>query len=283
MGGGGSGGGSGGGNTTSTVTKSDPWGPQQPHLEKQYKEAEGFYDTRAQTFYPGQTFSSFAPETEAALNAQSNRAIYGSPLTQAYQNQIGATLAGDYLSSGNPHFSQMADRVTAKVRPGIEARFAGSGRLNSGLASRALGEGLGDAIGQLAYQSYNDERTNQMRAAMFAPQAAQQDYFDIAKLAEVGGSREDLAQQAINEAVSRHNFAQQEPWQRLGQYSSIVQGSSPGGETSAYTTSPGYRRNVGTGMLGGAATGAGLGFMMGGGNPYYAGAGAGLGGLLGMM
>src|SRR5690606_32498977 len=122
-----------------------------------------------------------------------------------------------------PYFSGMADRITAKVLPGIDSRFAASGRLGSGLHGRAVGEGLGDAIGSLAYQNYGDERTNMMRGMLFAPEMAQQDYFDIAKLAEVGAQREDMAQLGINEAMARHEFEQMEPWQRLGLYNSLIQ------------------------------------------------------------
>lgn len=275
-------GGGGGTVQSSTIQKADPWSEQQPYLKEQYAGAQDLYRQPAE-FYPGQTFASFSPETEAALAAQSNRAVEGSPLTGAYQGQLTDTLGGNYLMAGNPYFSAMADRITAEVQPQIDARFASHGRSGSGLHGRAIGEGLGDALGALAYQNYGDERTRQMQAAGMAPQAAQQDYFDIAKLAEVGGSREDLVQQAINEAMARHNYGIEEPWQRLGQYASIVQGSAPGGSTSSYTTNPGFRRNVGAGLLGGGLTGAGLGSMIGGNNPYAVGGGAALGGLLGLF
>lgn len=273
-------GGGGGTVQSSTVQKADPWSEQQPYLKEQYQTAQQL-GRQPSEFYPGQTFASFSPETEAALAAQSNRAVQGSPLTAAYQGQLTDTLGGNYLMAGNPYFQNMADKITANVQPGIDADFASHGRFGSGLHGRAIGEGLGDAIGALAYQNYGDERSRQMQAAQLAPAAAQQDYFDIAKLAEVGGSREDLVQQAINEAMARYNYQFEEPWQRLGQYASIVQGSAPGGNTSSYTTNPGFRRNLGAGLLGGAATGAGIGALAGGGNPYALGGGALLGGLLG--
>lgn len=279
----GSKGGGGGGSTvqSSTVQKADPWSEQQPYLKEQYQTAQQLGQQPSE-FYPGQTFSSFSPETEAALAAQTNRAVQGSPLTGASQQNLTDTLNGNFLSAGNPYFQNMADKITAQVQPQIDADFASHGRFGSGLHGRAIGEGLGSALGALAYQNYGDERARQMQAAGMAPQAAQQDYFDIAKLAEAGGAREDLVQQAINEAMARYNYQFEEPWQRLGQYASIVQGSAPGGSTSTYTTNPGFRQNIGAGLLGGAATGAGLGSLLGSGSPYAMGGGALLGALMGL-
>lgn len=274
-----SGGGSSSPQTTTTVQKADPWAGQQPHLTSVMNQAQGL-SKEPLSYFPGQTFAPFSPETNTALDWQTSRAVQGSPLTTAGQDELTKTLSGDYLSAGNPYFGQMADRITAKVLPGIDSRFAASGRMGSGLHGRAVGEGLGDAIGSLAYQNYGDERTNMMRGMMFAPQMAQQDYFDIAKLAEVGGLREDQAQLGINDEMARFDFSQMEPWQRLGLYNSLIQGNY-GGESSSTNSIQLPRRSVGAGMLGGAASGAGMGMMVGG--PWGAAVGGGLGLLSGLL
>ena len=93
---------------------------------------------------------------------------------------------------------------------------------------------------------------------MFAPQAANQDYFDIAKLSEVGGVKEDLSQQGINEAMQRFQFENMAPYEQLGLYNQLIQGTY-GGTTTGTSTAP--RRSLGSGMLGGAAAGAGVGFL----------------------
>lgn len=277
-----SGGGGGGGDTT-TVQKSEPWSKQKGFLEDIFREARKGYRGDPFTYFPDTTVAPFSPETEQALGAQTERATSGSPLTAASQDQLLGTIQGDYLDAGNPYFQQVADRVKASVQPQIDSRFAASGASGSPLANRALGLGLGDALGSLAYQNYGDERHRQMQSTMLAPQAAQQDYFDIAKLAETGVSRENLEQQQINEAVARHEFEQMEPWQRLQLYNQMVQGGY-GGTTSGETNLGGGRSPVGSAMLGGvggATTGAGLGMMIGG--PAGAGIGAGAGGGLGLL
>lgn len=277
-----SGGGGGGSQTTNTVQKADPWAGQQTYLTDVYGQAQNLYNTSPLEFFPGQTYANLAPETQASLAAQTNRAMQGSPLTSAAQGQLTSTLRGDYLDAGNPYMSQMMDSVSAQVRPRIDAQFANSGRYGSGAHANAAASALADTAGKLAYQNYGDERANQIRGMLFAPQLAQQDYFDAAKLAEVGGVREDLAQQGINEQMQRFQFENMAPWQQLAMYQNMIQGN-PGSVQTGTTTQP--RRSLGAGLLGGGMVGGGLGYMLGNElgltNTQGALLGAGAGGLLG--
>lgn len=276
-GGGGQSGGGGGGQNT-TVQKSDPWSGQQPYLTDVMGKAQEQYNKGPMGYYEGQTFAPLSAETQQAQQMQANRALAGSPLTAASQQQLTDTMAGKYLDPAtNPYLQAGADQIRAKVQPAIDARFSGSGRTGSGLAARAVGEGVTDAIATQAMQNYTNERNNQVKGMMFAPSLAQQDYTDIARLGEVGAAREDYQQQAINENINRFNFQQQEPWQSLGLYSNLVNGQY--GSTVS-TTSPAARRSVGAGLLGGAATGAGMASMFSS-DPYVGAGGAALGGLLG--
>lgn len=267
-------GGGGGGNTT-TVQKSDPPAYLQPYLLQTAVGAGEAYKNPLQ-FYPGATYAGPSNATQYALTAQEQRAAAGSPLTRAGQNELTKTLSGDYLNAGNPYFSQMMNNVAADIAPRINAQFSAAGRYGSGAHEHAVASALANTAGQLAFQNYGQERENQMRGMLFAPQMAQQDYFDIAKMAEAGAAREDADQAAINDAVNRFNFQQMEPWQRLQLYSGILNGINTGGITTATQQLP--RRSLGERMLGGAASGAGIGLMFG--NPIL---GAGIGGLLGMF
>jgi hypothetical protein len=250
------GGGSSGGGTSTTINKNEPPAWMQPYHQDIGN--MGQYQSRQpMSFFPGQTFANLAPETQAALQFQTNRALQGSPLTGAAQGELTKTLSGDYLNAGNPAFSGMMDRVSAEIRPRLDAQFAGSGRYGSGAHANAMASALTDAGSQLAYQDYGRERDNMMRGMLFAPQLAQQDYYDASKLAEVGGVREDFAQQGINDQMARHDFSQQEPWNRLGLYSGIINGINAGGTSTGTSTQP--RRSLGMGdALGGAAGLAGI-------------------------
>ena len=72
---------------------------------------------------------------------------------------------GDMLSAENPYFKQMSDSIRAQVLPSINGQFSQAGRAYSGLAGRAQGEGLGDAIGKLAYDNYQTGMGYQRQAA----------------------------------------------------------------------------------------------------------------------
>lgn len=276
---------SGGGNTTTTVTNSDPWAGQQPYLTAGFQQAANLYDNNPLQYYPGQTYAPVSGETNAALTAQTNRAMNGSPLTGAAQGELMKTLNGDYLDAAkNPYLMAASDSIMAKTLPAINARFAASGRGQSGLGAKAAGEGVASAMSAAGLQNYQAERTNMQRAQLFAPQLANQDYFDIAKLGEVGAARESADQQGIDEAMNRFNFENQAPWQQLQQYMGMINGNYGGQNTS---TATGPRKSVGAGLLGGAVSGAGLGYLAGDalglGSTGGALAGGGVGSLLGLL
>jgi hypothetical protein len=73
--------------------------------------------------------------------------------------------SGALTSANNPYFSQMAKTVAGQVLPQITAPMNAANRMDSGLASYAAGQGLGSAIGNLAYQNYNQQLQQQQQAA----------------------------------------------------------------------------------------------------------------------
>jgi hypothetical protein len=260
-------GGGGGGGTQQVVQQSDPWAGQQPYLSEIFARAQALSNS-PQTFFPGQTFAGLSPEGEMALQMQTRRAMAGSPLTGAAQGELTRTLSGAYLDpTVNPAFQKAAGDIQSR----LAGMYSAAGRYGSG----AMANQANEALASLAAQTYSQERDNMLRGMMFAPQLAQQDYFDVAKLAEVGTAREDLMQQAINEAMARHDFAQSEPWQRLALYHQLIQGNYGGQSTSTTTTTP--RRSLGADILDGAAAGLGMLF------PPAGWAGAGIGGLLSLF
>jgi hypothetical protein len=283
-----------GGGSQTTVQRSEPWSRQIPYLLGDPKagitgifpEANRLYQSEGPRYFPGQTVADIAPERQSALAAQAARATNGSSLTAAGAAELERTLGGAYLA-GNPYLQSAIDaaaRGVARnyqnaVAPGLDSTFALAGRYGSGAhvaaheaAERNLAAQLADLAGNLGYQGYAAERANMLNALGAAPAFAQADYADIAQLADVGRTREAMAQALINDQVARWNFEQQMPADKLRQYAALVQGNL-GGTTS--TTQP---YSAGAGILGGASTGAGIGGTFG---PFGAGIGALLGGLLG--
>lgn len=214
---------------TRQTSDSSPWGPQQPHLKTIFGEAQRLYnDPTNPQFYPGQTFAGPSQSTLQSIAGTEARAMQGSPTLAAAQNEATKSLSGDYLMAGNPYFSQMAETVKANVLPGIDSRFIGAGRAGSGLHGRAVGEGLGSALGSLAYQNYGDERGRMQNAMSQAPQLAGADYLDLQALGQAGAQREQIAQQPITEAIARHEYENNLPQAKLADYLQMVQGNYGG-------------------------------------------------------
>lgn len=260
--------------------KTEPWEGQQPYLKQGFKKAEDlFMKQDAPAYFPGNTVVPFSPETNAALNLTTQRALSGSPLQSAANTQLTGTLNGDYLYGGDG-FNAAVNAATNKALPQINSKFEGGGRLNSGLAKTAQTQAIADAFAS----QYGDERTNQQRAMLFAPQMMQQDYADYQQLANVGAAREGMSQSQLAEDVNRYNYNQQSPNLQLQNYMSTIQGSYGGTQTN---TSPLYR-NQGAGLLGGAMGGMSMASSLGAlpgmaalGGPWGMAGGAILGGLLG--
>lgn len=241
----GSGGGSGSSRTTSDFA---PWSGQQPYLKQLYQRGQALSETPLE-YYPGQTVAGQSPETLEALQRGGDRARQGSPLLQAGQQQNLATVRGDYLNS-NPYldatFGRAAEGVTEQfqraVLPQLEARFARAGRTGSpayGGALQRSGDVLAGNLAGLATDiyggNYQAERGRQERATAASPALAAADYGDIERLGGVGQQRESFDQNILNDLISRFDFGQQEPWQRLGLFQEALGGPISGGGTTKTT------------------------------------------------
>jgi hypothetical protein len=127
-------------------------------------------------------------------------------------------------------------------------------------AGGVFANALTNTAGQLAFQNYDTERGRQQAMIGAAPQLAAADYSDIGQLMQTGQIAEGYQDVALQDAVSRFNFAQQAPYQKLQSYLSGAYGAPMG--TQGSVTTPSFGRNRLAGGLGGAATGAALGSMV---------------------
>lgn len=262
------GGGSPSGSTT-TTTKSDPWEGQQPFLKTGFESIKNKYvdpttgnitGANLPAYYPGQTIATDSPETQAALAARTGRALYGSPLTSAAQGELTKTLRGDYLNS-NPYidatYNKAARGVTQNynevVNPGIDSAFSKAGRYGSGAyaaarnqSDRSLGNSLTDLATNIYGQNYANERQNMVQGQLYAPDLANQDYYDINQLSSVGDYKTNLAQQQIDAERAKYNYNATKDQQALQQYMDLIQGNYGGTSTQS---NPYYRNSAG-GTLG---------------------------------
>ena len=269
-------GGGGGGDTryVTQTTNQAPWGPQAGHLENIMGAAESLYEGAPLTYFPGQTYAGFAPETEQALGMMAQRAGGVDPVLQGATDLTAQTLGGEFLGA-NPYLDQMYQRAADRIKADVGSQFQAAGRFGSPAHAGTMTRELGDMASQMYGQAYRDEREAQQRAAQMAPGIAQAGYMPAQQLAAVGGQREALDEARIAEEMARHQFEQAEPYERLARYGSAVSGQM-GGTT---TTGTPYFRNPAAAGLGGAVSGAGLAQMLGA-NPWL---GAGLGGAIGFL
>lgn len=259
-----------------------------PYVQFGLSEAQRLYG-QAPEYYPGQTYVSPSTATQQSMLALQNRALQGSALNPAAQQQQLSTIRGDFLAANNPYLSAAMQGVTQTATQGYNqavnqalsgasraGRF-GSGAMNTALSSagNTLANQLANTAGQMAFQNYAQERARQEAAAMNAPAMAQADYFDIAQLGQAGQINESYQQAALQDAINRFNFQQNLPQNQLNQFLSQVYGAPRGAQVS----SPVFR-NTGGSLLGGAATGAAIGNAIPG---VGTGIGAGVGALLGLL
>lgn len=284
--GGSSGGGGGGSPSRQTqVQEMDP--AIRPYVTYGLSEAQRLYEAPGPGYYPGQTYISPSASTQSALQAAQTRAMQGSPLIPAAQQQTLANIQGAYLG-GNPFFQgafQPAARAAQQsfydALGGISSRASAAGRYGSGsmqdLENRAMGQfsqALSDTAGQLAYQNYAAERGRQMAAMGAAPEMAAADYGDIQRLMTVGQAQESYQQAALQDQINRFNYQQNLPSAKLQQFLSAAYGAPMGGITTSVV--PQYSNQFANVLGGGVA-----GYALSGGNPYATAGGAALGGLLG--
>lgn len=276
------------GNTTSTTSQT-PFAPEYyvgnryiPWNQSLYGRATGVGNTPL-SYFPGQTYASPTAQQEQAINLQGNLATHD-PTMQAATGGISPYLNGSMLSAGNPYFNNMVGQIGQAIAPSIDSHFAANGRYGSGANANAFASALTNEAGQLAYQNYNDQSTNQLKAFLEAPQISQGNFADIGQLAAAGAQQQAFNQLPITEAVNRFQFNQDAPYLQAQRMASLLTGQGGTGTS----TSPYFSNQIG-GALGAASTlfgGSGLNGMgpslysqMGG--PSFSGIGNGASGLWG--
>jgi hypothetical protein len=196
------------------------------------------------------------------LGLTEQRALSGSPVTNAAQGYSTDVLSGKYLPGGqnqNPYLDATFNKAADATQNRLASAFAGSGRNIE--ASRApMSMELNDLANTIYGGAYDNERQAQQAMVPFAPSLANQDYIDLQQLQGVGGQVEDLSGRFMEDQAARWDFGQNAPQTNLDNYLARVTGAFPGGTTNA--TTPTYRNRT-SGAAGGAMAGAQAGMAVG--------------------
>lgn len=275
----GGGGGSSAPATTTTISKSEPPAFVQPWSEQLMQRGAAMSNT-PYTPYTGQKIADQAPETQIGLDLTAQRAMNGSPLMQATQQNQLDTVNGAYMSpDSNPYLRANVDRALGDVQTRVNSQF-NNANYGSTAHQETLARAMGEQANALYGANYSQERLAQQRAAMFAPQLAQQDYADAQALLGVGDARRALEQETLNQQLADWTEAQQDPYRKLDTLASTIATASGGYANSASSAPNPYQTSPVAGMIGGGLAGYGLGQAAGGYGMYGAAGGALLGGLL---
>lgn len=257
----------------SSTTNNEPPTWARPHLAAIGNMA-GQLSTQPQQYYPGSTVVPFSNQSQQAMAGMEQFSRTDPGYARAGMDAMGRTAGGEFLNA-NPYLDEALNAATDPVKQQINSQFSLGGRYGSGSHAGVLADKLGGLRAQAYADNYARERENMMDAGKFMPVG--QGLFDqsimsrINAMGGVGSAIEGKAGEYLQDRMSRFDFAQNEPWNRVSRYASLINpGAGMGGTTT--TTQP-----KGS-ALGGAAGGAMMGMQMGG--PYGAMAGAVLGALM---
>lgn len=292
---------------TTTTTTANPWGPQQGYLRDVFSNAQYLYNNGG-PLTPG-----FSPYSTMALNMIANRAQSGSPLTGQAQTAVGNVFgatnpAQNYLTNymTGPAYSSLENLATQgpgqnplmdatarqlgesyrnQVLPQVMSQFELAGRTGSQAERDAMYGKLQDlqnTLGNVAAQTYNQDRNlqlnaanslgqlqlsgagalsdmynrdvmNQLYAAGMVPQLNALDYADAQQLGSVGSAYDTLNQ---NQAM--------DPYKRLQLYQQMISGNY-GGTQSQSTQIPPIQQGLNLGAQLGSmyllASGNPMGFL----------------------
>jgi len=263
----------GGGGGTTTVQKADPWAGQQPYLTRQYQEAARLLDVPRQ-FYPSNlTAPVTATQSEAEALARQTALGTQSELLGQLSPALGFQLGGTQTALADPFLARSVEAATRPLLTGAQGllqqarrgatQYGGLGGTRQGvLEAEVIKDYLtkaGDVSAGMYSQAYQDAAKRQLAAAQMVPTTLGAFQTPASVLSGLGATEQARAQQAIDEARARFEFGQQEPRQRLQDYTQIVSGAIlPGSQTTNQSAQgPSFAsRALGGGLLGLGSYGA---------------------------
>lgn len=221
---------SGGGGSTEQTSRTEISPEFKPYIQFALGEAQRIYKGMPQA--PETLAVGPSATTQQALGMAEQRAMAGSPLLRAAQEEQMATIQGrgvnPFLGGALEQANRLAGEQYTRNIQALQSQAASAGRYGSaamgqqaGTAQDIFARALAEQGGQLAYQAAEAERARQVAAAQGAPQMSAADYADIQRLLQVGQGREGYEQQAIQGRLA----AQDIPMQRLQQAANVFYGA----------------------------------------------------------
>jgi hypothetical protein len=182
-------------------------------------------------YFPGKTWAGPSATTQEGIEglAEFGRSGGSGGAATGYANDV---LRGKYLG-GNPHrdemleagYGRMGEAYQRATSPGISARFARSGRSQSGgeqaafrTAQQSLALEMGRLTNEILYADYSRERGSMDRMAALVPTLDDSELRRKEVLLRAGQAEEGYEQAQISSDMERYYFEMMEPWSRLQLY-----------------------------------------------------------------
>ena len=289
---------------STTVQKADPWSGVQPYLKNLYAAADARFK-QPQQYFPSQTYAPQSPLSAAGQQAalgyatnylpgliQSGMSGLASQLNaqDVAHNPYVQQMLAQQISGSTNAFQQNAQTLTDTLKnqwlpsirsgAGLAGQYGGTRQgvaegVAIGEAAKQLGNygssaqaALGNQIAQTQLGAYGQGLDAAKAGMLFLPQMAQLGMMPSQMYEQLGARQEGYNQQAIDDAMARFNFAQSEPYNRMGWYSGILNGAAPyasqSGSGTSTTTNPDSGGSTFGNVLGGGLTGYSLGSALGG-------------------
>jgi hypothetical protein len=215
---------------------------------------------------PG-TYTGPNPYLQQGWDLTANRALQGSPVMGAANDQLQKTINGGFLGA-NPYLDQSISNAQGDLtkawnqvsKPAWDTAMQRSGSYGNtgiaqanGYAADSLQQNLGRVASDMRGNAYNQERGYMQQALAMAPQFANQDYIDSNALLNVGQQAQTFQQAAQNQNQAWFDQAQQYPQQQLGLLGNAL-GLNQGSQQTQTQPDPSKTSQI----VGGALTGAQL-------------------------
>ena len=252
------------GSETETIN-ADPWDVAVPYMESGFKEAANLYNNNTPQYYSGQTQAGFTPDQLTAQQGIRDFATQGAPsimnpAMSAYQQGTSSNMLD---VANNPYVNNMAQSAADRAMGGVYDSLSnighsaiasgGYGGGRQGIAEGQAIAGAADSANQAAAQIYSDaygQGLGQQRATLgmtgglmsagFSPYGA---------LGTSGGQQQAREQALINDAMSKQQFEQNLPYDKLAKFQAGITGFSPlvgnAGQTIGTTPGASLMSNLG--------------------------------------
>ncbi len=269
-----------GGSGGTKTTKSSPWSGQAPYLTDLFKQAQGLYNAPGPNYFPGQTFAGFNPTQIGAQGSALGAAHSLQPtIDQGLSTSRFLTdprllnpnsnpaLAAAAMGAARPTVQTLMDTILPRINnQAMRAGNLGNDRqgIAQGLAIRGTEQAIADQSAKIYANAYGQGLHTMTQNLALQPTLDRTALLPAQIESGIGAQQQQMTQQGINEAVARYNYQQQLPYQKLSQYSQIINRLNGGGYGT--TVNQAHQNHLTAGLegaLGGAALGAKAGMFFG--------------------